>query len=182
LEKRKAVFFDRDGVINDLVERADGNFTSPWTADEFRCKPYVKDAIDIVKKLGFMVFVVTNQPGVHDGVMDRSELEKINTMLKRWFSVDEIICAVDKTSNFYKPGNGMMEFLIKSYNIDRDGSYMIGDRWKDIVPGHKSKLTTIFVGTEYIYPFEYKNILPDYTATDILDACTIIMEIKDAGI
>ena len=178
--KKRAVFFDRDGVINELVKRADGSLTSPWTVDEFKFLPYTKEAVKTVKDLGFMTFIVTNQPGVHDGDMDRSQLELINKMLKRWLNVDDILCAFDKTSDFYKPGNGMLEYFIKKYDIDRDGSYMIGDRWKDIVPGIKSKLQTIFVGNVYNYPFEYKEYQPDYKAIDILDACCTIMEIENA--
>jgi D-glycero-D-manno-heptose 1,7-bisphosphate phosphatase len=177
----KAVFFDRDGVINELVERADGSFTSPWVVNEFRFKPFAKEAVDTVKKLGFKTFVVTNQPGPHDGVMDKEQLDLISKMLERWLGIDEVVCALDKTSDYYKPGNGMLEYLIKKHDIDRDGSYIIGDRWKDIVPGMKSKLTTMFVGSEYVYPFEFKEHQPDYMCIDILDACCTIMEIENAG-
>lgn len=180
--KKRAVFFDRDGVINELVERADGSLTSPWTVDEFRFMPFAQEAVKTVKDMGFMTFVVTNQPGVHDGDMNRSQLDLINSMLKRWLGIDDILCALDRTSDFYKPNNGMIEHFIKKYNINRDGSYLIGDRWKDIVPGHKSKLQTIFVGADYIYPYEHKDITPDYKAIDILDACCTIMEIENAGI
>lgn len=182
MEKKRAVFFDRDGVINELVERADGNFTSPWVVDEFRFKPYIKEAVKTVKDIGFMTFVVTNQPGVHDGDMDRSQLDLINSMLKRWLGIDEVLYALDKTSDFYKPGNGMIEHLIEKFNIERDGSYLIGDRWKDIVPGHKSGLTTMFVGSKYVYPFEFKEIQPDYICIDALEACATIMEIENARI
>ena len=182
MEKKRAVFFDRDGVINELVERADGEFTSPWTIDEFKFKPYVKEAIKTVKDLGFMTFVVTNQPGVHDGYMDRSQLDLISTMMKRWLGIDDVLAALDKKSDFYKPNNGMIEHFIEAYNIDRDGSYIIGDRWKDIVPGINSKLTTLFVGSEYKYPFEFREYQPDYICIDVLDACCTILEIENAGI
>jgi D-glycero-D-manno-heptose 1,7-bisphosphate phosphatase len=181
LKKRKAVFFDRDGVINELVERADGNYTSPWTVDEFRFLPYVKEAVKTVKDLGFMTFVVTNQPGVHDGDMDRSQLDLMNKMIKNWLGVDDILYALDKTSDYYKPGNGMIEALIEKYNIDRDGSYIIGDRWKDIVPGYRSKLTTMFLGDLYVYPHDLKEIQPDYMCIDVLDACCTIMELENEG-
>lgn len=181
-ERSKAVFFDRDGVINDLVERPDGSLTSPWTVEEFRFKPFVKEAVKTVKDLGFKTFVVTNQPGVHDGDMDRQQLELINRMLKNWIGFDDIVCALDKNSDYYKPGNGMIETLIEKYYIDRDTSYMIGDRWKDIVPGYRSKLTTIFVGSIYTCPNELMDIQPDFMCFDILDACCTIMELENAGL
>ena len=182
MQKTRAIFFDRDGVINELVERPNGTLTSPWKIEEFKFLPYVKEAVKTVKDLGFMTFVVTNQPGVHDGEMDRSQLELINKMLQRWVGFDDIFCAFDKKSDFYKPNNGMIEHFIEKYNIDRDGSYIIGDRWKDIVPGIKSKLQTIFIGNDYICPDEYKSYQPDYKAIDVLDACCIIMEIENAGV
>jgi histidinol phosphatase-like enzyme len=73
----------------------------------------------------------------------------------------------------------MLEHFIEKYNIDRENSYIIGDRWKDIVPGFNSKLNTIFVGADYVYPHEYYHIQPDYIVTDILDASCTIMEIEN---
>jgi UDP-N-acetylmuramoyl-tripeptide--D-alanyl-D-alanine ligase len=177
--KPKAVFLDRDGVINELIERLDGSFTSPWLVEEFKFLPYVQQSINIIKSYGFMIFIVTNQPGVHDGYMDKSQLDLINKMLKQWLRVDDIYCALDKTSDYYKPNNGMLEHFIEKYNIDRENSYIIGDRWKDIVPGFNSKLNTIFVGADYVYPHEYYHIQPDYIVTDILDASCTIMEIEN---
>lgn len=176
------MFFDRDGVINDLIQRSDGSFTSPWSIDEFSFKDYVKESIKIVKNLGYMTFVVTNQPAVHDGLMTKEQLELINKMLMRWLGIDDVLCALDKNSNLYKPENGMIELLIKQYNVDRNSSYMIGDRWKDIVPGRKSKLTTMFVGAFYECPEEYNHIQPDYECIDILEACCTILEIDNAGV
>jgi histidinol-phosphate phosphatase family protein len=182
MQKQKAVFLDRDGVINELVERADGSFTSPWLVEEFRFLPFVQQSVNLLKSLGFVTLIVTNQPGVQDGVMDKEQLDLINKMLKQWLRVDDIFCALDKDSNYYKPNNGMIEEFIEKYNIDRKNSYIIGDRWKDIVPGYNSKLTTIFVGAEYVYPHEYYHIQPDYIAFDILEASYTIMEIENARV
>lgn len=179
---KKAVFFDRDGVINELVERKDGSFTSPWTLAEFKFFPKVKESFSLVQSLGFMTFIVTNQPGVKDGDMSKDELDLICDMLKSTLQIDEIVCALDKSSNDYKPNNGMFEYLINKYDIDRDNSYLIGDRWKDIVPGNRSGLKTIFVGDEYKYscPPEYDFCYPVYKTTNIYNACHTIMEIENA--
>lgn len=176
---KKAVFFDRDGVINELIERTDGSFTSPWSLSEFRFLPKVKESINSIQSLGYMTFIVTNQPGINDGDMDKKELDSICEMLLSTLQIDEILCALDKNSSNYKPQNGMIEYLINKYDIDRNNSYLIGDRWKDIVPGNKSGLKTIFVGNEYICPPEY-TCYPVYKTTDIYAACNTIMEIENA--
>ena len=149
----KAVFLDRDGVINSTISREDGRITSPWTFEEFKQSlfPHVKSSIKKLKDNGFMVFVVTNQPGVLDGDMMMTELDDMCGLLEEDYQVDHVLYALKKDTNFYKPNNGMFESLIDFYKIDRKKSYLVGDRWKDIVPGNKSKLTTILVGNAYQY-------------------------------
>lgn len=174
----KAVFFDRDGVLNPLVERLDGSFTAPWDINEFRFIDAANIAVDIVKKVGYNTYVVTNQPDVHDGYLTRSDLDIMNRMVTKWLGIDEVVCAFQRNTDYYKPNNGMIESLIEKYNIDRGQSYIIGDRWKDIVAGHKSKLSTIFIGEEYTFPIEYKHIQPDYIVNNVLHACTLIVELS----
>lgn len=177
----KAIFFDRDGVINSLVKRDDGRLTSPWYVNEFKFLPYVFESFKLVRDNGFKTFIVTNQPGVEDGDMKEENLYEINNMLVDWLMVDGIHCALTKNSSEYKPNNGMIEKTVSRFNIDRSKSYIIGDRWKDIVPGHNSGLTTIYVGNkkDYTPPEEYKHIKPDYFRENILEACKLIMEIDN---
>jgi UDP-N-acetylmuramoyl-tripeptide--D-alanyl-D-alanine ligase len=175
----KAVFFDRDGVLNHLVEHGD-QFTAPWDVSEFDLMPGAKAAVDLVKSNGYLAFVVTNQPDVLDGYLAQHHLNIMNRLLKAWLRVDDILIAYERGSAWYKPNNGMFETLIKSYNVDRNSSYIIGDRWKDIVPGHKSGLSTIFLGEEYHYPLEHKKIQPDYICENVLQACKLIVKIDEA--
>ena len=155
---KKAVFFDRDGVINYLVKRPDGSLTAPWSIAEFVSIPGAKQAVQLVKDMGYMVFVVTNQPDVYDDKLSIHHLEIMNRMLKAWFGVDDVMCAFERGSAWYKPNNGMIETLIRQYKIDRSQSYIIGDRWKDIAAGHKSKLTTIYIGDNYTKEKRPENI------------------------
>ena len=182
---QKAVFLDKDGVINHLVLRPDGRMTSPWTLSEFldSIYPHVIESIQSLKDMGFMVFVVTNQPGVLDGEMLIVELDSICEYLEEQMGVNHVLYALKKDTNLYKPNNGMIESLMRIYEIDSQGSYMVGDRWKDIVPGNKSMLTTILVGNEHDYdpPEEYIDMSEPYNvATDLAAAVAIIeMEFKN---
>ena len=173
----RAVFFDRDGVINHLVKHGD-EYTAPWSLSEFKFIDFAKEAISLIKSLGYTTLVVTNQPDVNDGKLAASELNLMNKMIRNWLQIDDIFCAYERNTDFYKPNNGMIEFFVSKYKIDRSSSFLIGDRWKDIVAGHKSKLTTIYIGKEYTTPEEHSDIKPDYIVDSILQACTLIMELE----
>lgn len=177
----KAVFLDRDGVINSLVKREDGRLTSPWNVKEFNFLP---DVVEVFKKFryyGFMTFIVTNQPGIEDGDMTVKDLNEINLFLREKLSFVDLHAATKRDTIYYKPNNGMIEGFINHYDIIRERSFMIGDRWKDIVPGNKSGLTTILVGnTEYTPTEEFKKIKPDHKVNNIWEAYCLIMEIDNA--
>jgi histidinol-phosphate phosphatase family protein len=188
---RKAVFLDKDGVINLLIERKDypdGHVTSPWTLEEFKDSmfPYVRECVSRLKDMGFMVFVVTNQPGVLDGNMHMTELDNICGYLEDEMGVDHVLYAMRKESNLYKPNNGMIEALVRTYHVDRNNSYMVGDRWKDIVPGNKSGLTTILVNSFYQYTPSEEHIdmsVPDHISTNLIGAVDIIEKMEsDNGV
>ena len=84
----KAVFFDRDGVLNELVDRGDGIKTAPWNTSEFKILPNAKEAVDIVKKLGYKSYVVTNQPDMYDGHMSKESLDLMMKMIQHWLKID----------------------------------------------------------------------------------------------
>jgi D-glycero-D-manno-heptose 1,7-bisphosphate phosphatase len=171
-----ACFFDRDGVVNELITRDDGRKTSPWNLSELKYIPKIQEAVMKVKLLGFSTFIVTNQPGVVDGDMSLQELAEININMQKYLGVVDIKTALYRESENYKPNGGMIASLIKQYNIDRNKSYMIGDRWKDIVAGYREGLTTIFIGNKYESPEEYYKIAPDYIARDAYAASAIIVD------
>lgn len=175
--KPKAVFLDRDGVINSLVKREDGRLTSPWNVKEFKLLPEVASSLLNFRREGFLTFIVTNQPGIEDGEMSEKDLKEIISYMREKLSFVDIRAATERNTIYYKPNNGMIENFIQHYNIAREKSFLIGDRWKDIVPGKNSGLTTILVGdTEYDPPEEYKHVFPDKKAKDISEACYLIME------
>ena len=175
----KAVFFDKDGVINKLVERSDGRFTSPWTYEELILFPDVKRIISLIKFLGYKTYIVTNQPGIEDGEMRKYDLLEICYNLKKKLKVNRILCATQRNSDWYKPNNGMIEYIINSDNINRSKSFIIGDRWKDIVPGVDSGLITVFKGTEYIVPEEYKEYRPDFCIKNLNEFYNIVIRKED---
>jgi len=174
----KCVFYDRDGVLNALVER-ETQPTAPWSYDEFNMLQYSVPATKLTKQYGYMNIVLSNQPDLNDNLLSKDDLDRIDDSLFGSLSIDFIAYAMDRKTNLYKPKNGLVELLINTYSIDRETSYFIGDRWKDIVCGHTSKLTTIFIGTRYECPDEYKHIKPDYMVEDVLQASLVIKMIEE---
>jgi D-glycero-D-manno-heptose 1,7-bisphosphate phosphatase len=164
----KAVIFDRDGVINELV-RHGNQFTAPYNLSELRYLPKVIDAVNIIKNLGFLTFIATNQPN-----LSLCQISAINNSIKRKLGIDEVYAAVDQKSNDYKPGTGLFEKIIDKHKIDISKSYLIGDRWKDIIPGYKTGFTTIYIGEKYYSPPQYEYIQPNYTCPSAYQAALLI--------
>ena len=173
----KAVFFSRDGTLTNFVERSNGEMTSPYCMEEFSFIPGAQTAVEICRDLDYATFVVTNQPGVYEGNILGNELAKMMRMCLE-IGIHDALVAFERGSAWYKPHNGMIETLVRRYKIDRSQSFMVGDRWKDIVAGHKSKLTTIFVGNEYFTPEKYKHIQPDFIVHSTLHAACFIEELS----
>lgn len=172
----KAVFLDRDGVINYLVQH-DDVFTAPWNFHEFVLMPRVQESIDKLKNAGYKTLVITNQPDFLDGKLNFATLQRINSVLTDDLGIDEVYCALDRNNIGYKPDNSLIEFAIKAHGIDRSSSFLIGDRWKDIVPAHNSGLRSFFVGTTYTCQDKrYTHIKPNYTCTDLNEATNIILK------
>lgn len=171
----KAVILDRDGVINNLIIH-NGKYTAPWSLNEFEYIDNPKKSIDLLKKLDYKIFILTNQPDVLDGNLKLEDLKQINKNLKKDFDIDNIFCVMKRDSIYYKPNNNLLEIIIDIHKINRDTSFFVGDSWKDIFCGHSSKLKTIYIGTEFNPPLNLDNIIPNYFANSLNDACKYIKD------
>lgn len=171
---KRAIFFDRDGLINPLVARPDGRHTSPWSLTEFTFLPHVEEAFALVGRT-FSCFIVTNQP--HLGrEMSQEHLNVINMYLYHALpDLVDIAYSNQQGSFYYKPNHGMVLDLVAKHTLSREmhQHYFVGDRWKDIVCGHKAGTRTIFVGDKY--DDGGSHIDPDYIASNIYTACQLIM-------
>ena len=134
LNMNKAVFLDRDGVINRKLE---DDYVKKW--DEFCFLPGVFEAIKTIKEKGYLVIVVTNQRGIARGFMTEKDLEEIHQKMqkelkKHGAQVDDIFyCPHDIKDNCTcgKPQPGMLFSAQKKWNIDLAQSYIIGDSDSD---------------------------------------------------
>ena len=131
---RKAVFLDRDGVLNRPLIR-DGRPYPPDSCQTMEILPDVLASCEVLKRLGFLLICVTNQPDIARGTADINEVTKINEMLKVKLSLTDVMtCIHDDSDNCgcRKPRPGLILEAAKKYTIDLSRSYMVGDLWRDI--------------------------------------------------
>ena len=148
---RRAVFLDRDGVLNASVVR-DGRPYPPARVEEVEILPGVRDALDQLKRAGFVLLVVTNQPDVARGTQTREAIEAIHDRLRAELPVDAIYgCYHDDTEACAcrKPAPGMLLDGARDWEIALPASFMVGDRWRDIEAGVAAGCRTIFIDYEY---------------------------------
>jgi D-glycero-D-manno-heptose 1,7-bisphosphate phosphatase len=144
---QRAVFFDRDGVLSELVER-DGIAVSPLRVEEFRIGRDALDAVCRIRQLGMRTFVVSNQPDIARGLLATEDLRAMNRMLQKALPIDEVmVCPHDDAARCQcrKPQPGMLLMLAERWNVDLGASFLIGDSWRDIEAGHRAGCTTILI-------------------------------------
>jgi D-glycero-D-manno-heptose 1,7-bisphosphate phosphatase len=160
--KKKAVFLDRDGVINNAVIR-EGKPYPPSGLDETTINDGVESSLKSLHDLGFLLIVVTNQPDVSRNRITRESVESINNFLKENLPLDEIkVCYHDNHDHCScrKPKPGQLLKAAKQYNIDLTRCFMVGDRWSDVEAGKRAGCKTIYIDNGYI---EKKPDYPDFT-------------------
>ena len=148
---RKAVFLDRDGVINRALVR-EGKPYPPANLTELEILPGVEAALSALHSAGWMLVVVTNQPDVARGTALRANVEEINHYLQQQLPIDEFrTCYHDGIDGCQcrKPLPGSLLDSAKTHNIDLAASFMVGDRWRDMEAGTSAGCKTIFVDYGY---------------------------------
>ena len=170
---RKAIFLDRDGVINKIFIK-NGLPSSPDTFDQLEILTGVKESILRLKKLNFLCLVATNQPDVSRGKIDKKIVIEMNNFLKKEIELDDIfVCFHDDkhNCNCRKPKPGLLVQASKKWNVEINKSFMIGDRWRDIQAGINIGCKTIFIDNDYK---ETKQIKASYNCANLADAVFII--------
>jgi D-glycero-D-manno-heptose 1,7-bisphosphate phosphatase len=147
----RAVFLDRDGVLNEIVLR-DGRVESPRTLDEFRLAPGARDAVHRLRDAGLPALVVTNQPDVARGLLPADVLAGMNARLREDVGVDDVrVCPHEDADSCEcrKPLPGMLRELATRWEVDLERSFMVGDTWRDMMAGRSAGCTTVLVRTAY---------------------------------
>ena len=147
----RAVFIDRDGVINRAVVRDGKPYPPPALAD-FEFLPGVPEAMRYLHEAGFRLIVATNQPDVGAGRQTREKVEEIHAHLLTTLPIDDIkVCYHTDADQCpcRKPKPGMLLDAAKQWQIDLASSVMVGDRWRDVGAGKAAGCRTILIESGY---------------------------------
>lgn len=154
LGDRAAVFLDRDGVLVESFIR-DGVPTPPRSMAEFRILPGVAEACADLRRLGYFLIVVTNQPDIARGTQTRAEVDRMHERLRSLVPLDEIyVCPHDDPDGCLcrKPQPGMLVNAAERMGLDLAQCASVGDRWRDVEAAQRAGVTPIYVDRHYPEP------------------------------
>ena len=171
----KAVFLDRDGVLNKPIIR-NGKPYPPADEKEFEIYDDALTSLNQLKERGFCIIVVTNQPDILRGLQSSQVVDKFHKMLNDALPIDHIEMCIDENGSGYKPLPGMIVASAKKFFINIKNSYMIGDRWRDIGAGVNAGCKkNILIDRGYSEKMLYT---PDYICISLAEAVEKIIQIE----
>ena len=198
---KRAVFLDRDGVINPYKYNAEfGTFDSPANPSDFVLLPDVAKAIAKVNRLGLLAIVTSNQPGIAKGKMSQALFEQINQKMRLSLEMDgaQLDAAYyclhhpDAALQEYrtacecrKPKPGLLLTAARELNVDLERSYMVGDGLVDVLAGRAAAVTTFFVSSRRCCTcddLDRHNAVPDFVASNLPEAIDLISRIENREI
>ena len=192
-ELRRAVFLDRDGVINRMwIDPDHGLIDSPSNPDQFTMLPGVPEAVTALRAMGFLIVVASNQPGIAKGKLRRDLLEAVTDRMlielgSRQPSIDAIYYCLHHPDAALddlrfecmcrKPRPGLLTQAAQDLGIDLSRSYMIGDGITDVEAGQAAGCRTIWIGSwkcDVCQATLGKGAVPDFVARDLTAAVEIV--------
>jgi D-glycero-D-manno-heptose 1,7-bisphosphate phosphatase len=171
---RRAVFLDRDGVLNRATVR-NGKPYPPPDLDAFEILPGTADALRRLRRAGFALAVVTNQPDVGRGDQSKTTVEAMHAKLRAELPLDDIQTCWDETdARRYKPAPGMIYDAAAALNVSVADSFMVGDRWRDVDCGKAAGCFSVFIDRGYAEPLR---AAPDAACADLPAAVDLILSL-----
>ncbi len=170
--KKKAIFLDRDGVIN-----YDKGYV--YKIEDFKFVDGIFDVLKAFQEKGYLLFIITNQSGIGRGYYTKEDFEKLTKWMlkeldKKGIKIEKVyFCPHAPEEKCYcrKPSTGMFEEAFKEYPIDKNGSWMIGDKHTDMEAAVKAGIkNTILIGDCFT-----KDKNAKYIVNDIFDTIRLII-------
>ena len=170
----RAVFLDRDGVLNRPLIR-EGKGYAPRTLADFVLYPEAPSAINRLQAAGFKCVVVTNQPDIGNGLTTMEEVALMHRQLSAAMPLDLVLTCPHKQTDgclCRKPKPGMLQEAVRRLGIAPTASFLIGDRSSDMVAGRAMGCQTLFIDRQYREPLE---VVPDFQTHSLPDAVQWIL-------
>ncbi len=197
MKRSRAVFVDRDGVLNDLVyDEEEGRSTSPVSAKELRVFPFVAGAVKKLRGMGYLVIVISNQPGVAKGQFTAAELKRMTTKIEKelaargasldgWYYClhhpDGTVRTLRVVCDCRKPKPGLILRAARERGVDLKHSYFVGDGLIDVEAGREAGCRTILVGhvTTFLSSMmEERGAVPDYMVHTLKDVPGLLASLQ----
>jgi D-glycero-D-manno-heptose 1,7-bisphosphate phosphatase len=178
----RAVFFDRDGVLNSVIVR-DGRAYGPVSIADFELNPWASSAVSDVQDAGFLAVLITNQPESARGNLPDSDLAQMHDVVRDETGMDAIyVCPhlPESACGCHKPDKGMFEDAARDLGINLRRSYMIGDRWRDVGAGNAAGCTTVLISRDYSFtgsPVDFSDV-PDHHVVSLKEAVQRILDLE----
>jgi D-glycero-D-manno-heptose 1,7-bisphosphate phosphatase len=175
-EVGRAVFLDRDGIVNKSVVR-NGKPYPPASISELQLVDGIVELIDFLRSRGFKIFIFTNQPDVARGATTLEKVEEIHDFLSKKLGIDQVyVCVHDDKDNCQcrKPKPGMILQAQNEWNVDLGSSFAIGDRWRDIAAAKAAGVRSIFVD----YQYDEEKVAADYQCNDIKEVHLLLQKLE----
>jgi D-glycero-D-manno-heptose 1,7-bisphosphate phosphatase len=174
----KAVFLDRDGVVNrsNLMR---GVPVPPRSILEVEVLEGVVEGINLLKSHNFLPVVITNQPDVARGIVTREQVEEINTHIGVKTGIEYFYtCYHDDMDKCpcRKPAPGLIHLASSELDINLDKSFVVGDRWRDISAGQAAGCKTFFI--DYSYS-EKRPDAPFIIVSSLLEAANLVTGVSN---
>ena len=171
----RAVFLDRDGVLNRVVLR-EGKPYPPSGIETLRLLHGVREACRSLREAGFLLILATNQPDIGRGTADVTKVSTIHNYLQRYLSLADVkVCPHDDADecDCRKPKPGLLLAAARDWGIDLAASYFVGDRWRDVEAGQRAGCRAVFIDYNYR---EKRPEAPFLTVRSLRDAAFRILE------
>ena len=190
----KAVFLDRDGVINRLIyHQESGIIDSPFVVSQFQLLPGVGQAISLLNTLGYKVIVVTNQPGIAKNHFSLAILDRMHRLMENELKADKAVLdgvyycphhpegenlAYRTVCQCRKPEAGLLMRAAQDFNLDLTQCYMVGDSLADIQAGQRAGCRAVLVGKmkcDLCNLMEEQRVKPDAIVGNLAEAVGVIL-------
>ena len=197
--QRRALFLDRDGVINAMVYHPDfGLVDSPARPEEFTLLPGAATAVRRLRALGFLAIVISNQPGIAKGKFTPALLEAVTAKMHAQLAaggarLDAVYYCLHHPQaalpeyrarcDCRKPRPGLLRQAAQAWEIDLARSFFVGDGVTDVVAGRAAGCTTVLANSRKCYlcdELARQNAAPDYLVKDLATAVDLL-ELLESG-
>jgi histidinol-phosphate phosphatase family protein len=173
---RKALFLDRDGIINEAMPRKQ----YLTRLEQFKLIPEIQSVIEVARSFGYFVVVVTNQGQINRGDLTHEGLREIHSYMHSLLPglIDAVYYCphtAEDNCDCRKPKPGMILKACKEHDLDPNISIMVGDGDNDVLAGQAVGCKTIFVKNEF-RGHESMLVESDYVVESLADVLPILIK------